>query len=120
MPFTVTLDDTSGILWVVLQGEMHLPEILLALEAATPGGQFSSARRLWDLRECTPLLATEDVRTIAATARRRDRPGSRIALLAGSDLSFGILRQNQVFREVPGNEVRVFRDVDEAVGWLAE
>ena len=47
-------------------------------------------------------------------------PGSRRAIVAERDVQYGVSRTYQVFAERPGMDVRVFRDVAEALRWLDE
>lgn len=75
-------------------------------------------RQLWDLTEITKgntnfseLSDMAKVNIFAPTARR--------ALLASSDVAFGLGRMFQMLRETKGETgIRVFRDREEALRWL--
>jgi hypothetical protein len=44
--------------------------------------------------------------------------GGRVAMVAASDVTYGMFRMWQIRREGLGYEVRVYRDIDEARAWL--
>lgn len=50
-------------------------------------------------------------------AHEKGEPG-RVAIVASSDLAFGLSRMYQAFRSQSMSEIRVFRDLDEACRWL--
>jgi hypothetical protein len=68
-----------------------------------------------DLRGLTHVdVATGDVRTLAQASPLK---GVRRAFVVAQDVHYGLVRQFGVFRE-PSDEVRIFRDMDEARRWL--
>jgi hypothetical protein len=74
-------------------------------------------RGLADLAEVTEV--TIDARAMAETAAMPlYQPGTRRALVAPSDIAFGMARMFAVYAERSGQEVRVFRDLAEAERWL--
>jgi hypothetical protein len=58
-------------------------------------------------------------RLMALFAARLDilRDG-RVAMVAGNDVTYGMFRMWEMQREDLGYIVRVFRDMDEALGWI--
>ncbi len=76
---------------------------------------------LFDVREST-VLATRsaaDVRTMGRfLSSQADRFGRRIALVADSDATFGLMRLGAVTLEDQGVDARVFRDAVDATAWL--
>ncbi|HEU4928803.1 MAG TPA: hypothetical protein VFU38_03165 [Candidatus Krumholzibacteria bacterium] len=48
----------------------------------------------------------------------RARIGGRAAVVAASDVHFGLSRLGSVYSETVGVEVQVFRDLESAVTWL--
>jgi hypothetical protein len=74
--------------------------------------------QLLDLTQVTKLeLGGEDVRSVAGSDIFATNP--RLAILATSDFVYGLARMFQIYREMKGKEgIRVFRDRDEAVGWV--
>ncbi|MEO6528935.1 MAG: hypothetical protein ABIP93_20120 [Gemmatimonadaceae bacterium] len=74
-------------------------------------------RQLGDLRDVTRLSA--DSTAIAAAASLAVfAPGTRRALIAPSDITFGLARMFASYAEDVGQLVRVFRDAREAEEWL--
>jgi hypothetical protein len=62
-------------------------------------------------------LKREDVQRLARDAVFS--PHSRRALVAGSDVAFGLARMFEMFRQSMGEEgIRVFRNLDEALDWV--
>lgn len=73
--------------------------------------------QLWDLR------AIDEVTVESATLRelaqsRSFASGARRALVAPSDVSYGLARMFQSLHDDAPEKVRVFRDVAEARAWL--
>ena len=77
----------------------------------------SDYRQLGDLRDVTSLTA--DTTSIVATASLPVfDPGTRRALVATTDVTFGLARMFASYAEDVGQLVRVFRDVSDAESWL--
>ena len=75
---------------------------------------------LIDCRQVKSLFSILDLRRTAADAKRRPQmqvPG-RAAVLASSNLIYGLLRMYEVFNEGNPAEIRVFRKPEEAMAWL--
>ena len=75
---------------------------------------------LIDCRGVTSLFSIHDLRQTAADAKSRPEmqvPG-RAAVLASSNLVYGLLRMYEVFNEGNPAEIRVFRKPEEALVWL--
>ena len=75
---------------------------------------------LVDNRGCTESASTEEVQ------RRAGMLGSRVclfvpwvAVVVSDDLQYALARMNQAYLEEHGIAVAIFRDFDEALGWLA-
>jgi hypothetical protein len=74
-------------------------------------------RQFGDLRAVTRLIA--DSTAIAAAASLTVfAPGARRALVAPSDITFGLARMFASYAEDAGQLVRVFREVRDAEEWL--
>lgn len=89
---------------------------VLKMESYKPG-----LGTLWDLRSAdVSRMTSEDLRRMRSSrAQLRDRRGhSRVALLADSDLTFGIARMSGTIAELPGLPIGVFRTEAEAIVWL--
>jgi len=77
--------------------------------------------RLNDLRALTGEMLTADVRALAEGMARWDRrtPPHRAAHIVGTELVFGLTRIFQTVRGAGGEKMAVFRNVDDALRWLA-
>jgi len=79
---------------------------------------------LWDLTESTlDHLRTEDVKQIGRVPRKfvAERAGGKTAIVAPTDLAFGLARMYEFSAEpaeVPF-AVKVYRSMEEAVTWLS-
>ena len=76
-------------------------------------------RSLGDLREVT-AVTVDPMATAQAAASPLFADGTRRAIVATSDVAFGMARMFATFSERSGQEVRVFRDMSLAEAWLDE
>jgi hypothetical protein len=80
-----------------------------------------SVKLLVDVTRSVSLAtrSTEEIRVVAeALAPYTGRVGGRCAVVAQSDVHFGLSRLGSVYSEGVGVKVEVFRDVGEAMEWL--
>ena len=101
------------------EGELSFEEILDALRGQWSASTEKGLAVLWDLRRAKVDMSAVRVRSLAAfviEGEREKRP-ARVALVAGDDLLFGLLRMYESNRSQAGTSVRVFRDYDEADAW---
>ncbi len=76
--------------------------------------------RLWDLSRNRLNLTTLQLRQLAEYGKSQSLPPSKVAIVASEDLTFGIMRMFEVFREDKVSEHKIFRTVKEARGWLKQ
>jgi len=74
---------------------------------------------LFDAFEADADSSPEELARIAALFATLKPYLVRIAVVAGSDLMFGLAREYSVYAEQVGLDVRPFRDRATAQGWLA-
>jgi hypothetical protein len=76
---------------------------------------------VWDMRDARLDFAAGDVQSLAQyiLSRQPTPPPKRVALVAGRDVDFGLMRMFEVYREHQRTETRVFRDYDAAIEWAA-
>lgn len=116
------LDKSESIWKVVFDGTL-VPDVLheLAVEVETyERTERSVPNRLLDLRKVDKLDVTSSELIQFATLHRTTRmpSGFKSAYLASNSLQFGFARMVQSLLTNPQNEVRVFRDEEEALEWL--
>lgn len=109
---------------ITVRGTVTLTDLKSALEllVASPGYRPRIAM-LWDLRaaDAGELRAPDLTRYARHLADYPERFGARVAMVVSRDLEFGVMRMWQSFAEAPvPQERRVFRNLDEALGWLRE
>ena len=77
---------------------------------------------LYDVRESQVVgkRSTSEVRdAVAFFSSLRNEVGQRAALLAGSDVGYGVMRMVAAWAEGCDIDAEVFRDRDEALAWLS-
>lgn len=79
---------------------------------------------IWDLREAdTQHLSIEDVRSIAANSRKlasQRKKDWKVAIVANTDLTFGLARMYEAYANGINNRTKVFRDFEQAEAWVRE
>jgi hypothetical protein len=120
MPVTYAFDDS--IVVIRMEGQYTVPDLEQAILAGLGDPHRpADAVLMFDLSESRALRdrPTEDVRGMARfLARHRARYGSRLAMVAPSDLAFGLMRLGAVTAEGGGVDAEVFRDYVTARAWL--
>lgn len=121
MPISYRFED--GILRTTIEGETGFEDVkryldtLLADPAFVPG-----MPGLIDCRKVKSLFSIRDLRRTAADTK--DRPAMKVpgraAVIASSNLIYGLLRMYEVFSEGQATRIRVFRQPEEALAWLME
>lgn len=119
--FEVSSDPETEILTIRFRGPLSAELVRRALESySSDRGGFAVARRLWDLRFVDEVrLTAAEIQAVARRSQERDRdtPG-RLALLVSDDLSYGLARIHQAFRESDVTAQQIFRDEARARAWL--
>ena len=65
-------------------------------------------------------LSADDIRHLARFSANLEHRAEKIAAVVLDDVSFGLSRMFEVYREDEGTEARAFRDETEALQWLRE
>lgn len=113
------LTSEPGIILGVARGRLTLPDLREAAAQFWREVRAPEARVLWDLREATFDLSSDDVRTFAEFGKRESPfAGLRMAFVVTRDLEYGLVRMFEVFRENSRTQTAVFRDRAQAVEWL--
>jgi hypothetical protein len=112
----------DGAIHTMLVGQVT-DEELLAYYARPSLEQYSGSwRELVDGRRITGMAVTSSGQrkleaSLAGEASRLR--GGRLAMLASSDVTYGMFRMWELRREGLGYQVRVFRELAPALSWLA-
>jgi hypothetical protein len=119
----ITYRFENGILYTTIEGETRFEDVKGYLDTLLSDPGFTPGMPgLIDCRKVRSLFSIKDLRRTAADTSERPQmrvPG-RAAVLASSNLIYGLLRMYEVFSEGQATKIRVFRQPEEALAWLAE
>ena len=125
MPITSQIDKTKNLTIYTLTEELTLDEIQNAITSFWESHDLTLSV-LWDVRRARLTdLKSSDVERIAAligqyTHRFEERKGGKSAIVASSDLQYGLSRILETFYEIEGfpTQLKIFRIMNEAMEWL--
>jgi hypothetical protein len=114
------IDKQLGLVVITATETVDAAQLLALREQlkADPDYQLQMSALLDATRASRLDFSAADLRQLAATSLTH--PAARQAIVAATDLGFGLARMFETFRSVGGHNenVRVFRDVGEARAWL--
>jgi hypothetical protein len=119
MPLSFRVDAQDRILRSRGSGELTVQDLLDYFAESRADPDYEPAmHRVMDLREVTQLPSSDDVRSLATFARSKAPVESaRMAIIASSDLAFGVSMMFKGFVGY-GERLVVVRDETEAMDWL--
>ena len=124
MTIETLIDQSKDLTIATGTGELSFHDISHAIQSFYEGTPTSNV--LWDLREAMVSdISTEHISQIAnnlRSFREKGREG-KTAIVSSMDVTFGMARMFQLLTESLGEsriEMRVFRDLDEALQWLEQ
>ena len=112
-----SIERDENITTIRLHRELTLDEVLDVVDQVAQSDV--SNRRLWDLTR-NFVFTSAEIAQIAERGKTHWPSASRVAYVAADDLSFGLLRMFEVYREQENYETRVFREEQGARDWLKE
>ena len=119
MPATYEIDKQRRLVITTGLGRVTLAEALAHQEQLRKDPDFDpSFSQIMDLTRITDFaLEADDIRRLAQkTIFSRE---SRRAIVASSDLVYGLGRMYEILREIAGGDgIRVFRNLDAALDWI--
>jgi hypothetical protein len=121
LPITYRFED--GILRTTIEGPTGFDDVKSYLDTLLVDRDFTPGMPgLIDCRKVKSLFSIRDLRRTAADTRERPalRVPGRAAVLASSNLIYGLLRMYEVFSEGQATRIRVFRQPEEALAWLMD
>jgi hypothetical protein len=117
----ITYHFEGDFLFTTIEGPTSYADVKAYLDGLMDDPRFRPGMPgLIDCRKVKSLFSILDLRKTAADAKARPQlqvPG-RAAVLASSNLIYGLLRMYEVFNEGNPAEIRVFREPVEAMKWL--
>jgi hypothetical protein len=124
LPITTSIEPTTGARLHEVTGHLNLEELGGTLTKIYESADFDPDQDvLWNLLKANlSAFSVDDIRQV--THLVKDNWGasdkSRAALVVARDLDFGLARMYQQLLEGQSlGEVRIFRNVDEAIEWLS-
>jgi hypothetical protein len=123
MPSDLRYDKERNILNVFLSGEITIDDFDEIMDSITHSDEFpADVPTLWDLCEVDVRNADTSVieKVIGVRTRYPERGKTKLALLASSELAFGLSRMYEALSADLPQTVGVFRDRAEAQQWLEE
>lgn len=125
MPITLKVDKAKSLTIFVMIGEPNLDEIHNAIRSFWEAHELTVSA-LWDVRHAKlNNLKSSDVEKVAAIIgqyahRFEERKAGKTAVVASSDLQYGLSRILGTFYEIEDfpTQLKILRDMDEAMEWL--
>lgn len=121
MDYSIDVDPQTGWGLVSLSGEVRPNEFPALLAQAWEHAGYAAARcAIWDFTGCQTGYYFNDIvgLTDFIAGHKQGRGPRIVALVASSDLEYGMSRVFSAFEEKCGYTTNVFRTRPEAVAWL--
>lgn len=125
MPIEATIDHEHRLVLARAHGVLDDRELFDYQRSVWSRPSVAGYDELVDLTDVKEIgsVSSDRARQLAEVAARADPPdhSSRFAIVATTDLTFGLARMYATYRELQERgtkEVRVFRTRDEALTWL--
>ncbi|WP_163338705.1 hypothetical protein [Desulfopila sp. IMCC35008] len=112
-----TITVQNAITVITFHKKPILDEFCRTVDSVVQAGQPPA--RLWDL-SCGLELTPSELISLASYARCRFHQSSRAAIVAPDDLTFGLFRLLDVYRDDGAVQQVIFRSKPEAVAWLSK
>jgi hypothetical protein len=120
MGMTFEITETQDILVISIKGEPCVDDIKQILDQIRNASGYTHSARLWDFQASSFTFSQNEVLDIASYASTADKRPAKVAMLVKEDLSFGVSRIYEVFRNTDLTQINVFKDKTEALTWLRE
>ena len=121
MPYILKSDESLGCIFIRWSGTFSSEEGAAHYREIAGYESFQKGAHLFhDTRLVDVDVPTSEVQKVATAASPKVEPDvvRKVAILASSDLGFGMMRMLALMRERPGLVLDVFRDLEEAKAWL--
>ncbi|MDJ0911749.1 MAG: hypothetical protein QNI99_21360 [Woeseiaceae bacterium] len=112
-----SIEERGDVTVISLLRTLTKQEILGIIDVIASLGRRE--KRLWILGDHVRLTA-EEMSEIGNYGREKIEGPSRVAYVAGDDLTFGLTNIQAAYRDVGGFEDQLFRDEASAMAWLNE
>lgn len=123
MPISVRIDIKQGVVFRVIKGSVTVDEIIESFSSVLKDDNYRPGMKtLTDMREVVHSATPEDVKRIAGfILEQMSTIGSlKAAVVVSTDVSFGMTQILRALVDRGSTDIRVFRDMEEAMSWLQE
>ncbi|MFD2256728.1 hypothetical protein ACFSSA_08575 [Luteolibacter algae] len=119
MDSNLSYNISDSLVYVTLKGDFTVQESMALLdEVLHHQDVIIPANLLIDVREATAQRTTEQIEEVASHINEWREKISRIAVLTGSDLHFGITRMGVSYVDPAAVKVSPFRNIEDAIVFL--
>ncbi len=122
MPISYSIDKNLGVVFTTATGRLTEEELLEDKRRLTSDPEFSPELvELSDIRAVTDLAITPEgvARMVMQDADDADKLSTyKLAIVVSEEVAFGLGRMYESMTHENMPNVRIFRDMDEARGWL--
>jgi len=109
MGMTYEIEEMQNILVVSITGDPNVDDIKRILSQTQNVSGYSHNARLWDFQKSGFNFSQNEILDIAAYASSADNRPAKVAILVNEDLSFGVSRVYEVFRQTDMTELKSSR-----------
>ena len=117
------IDDKQGI-YVTLEGKVTLEDFKVgASEAYSEENIQTQNYQIIDFTNCSSFdLSSSDMQEIARIDKEASEknPNIKIAIIAPTDVAFGMSRVYEAYTDETGFDTMVFRNSEDAEAWIQE
>ena len=123
MPIKYRIDKGNRIIFAEVEGDFTLEDIIKTINSVVSDRDFRSGFNvLSDHRKIGEPATTQQMQGMAAHLESLSYAygGTKWAMLVSKEASYGMMRMLSALVENVPIELRVFRDMEEALTWLRE
>lgn len=125
MPVSATIDRDARLVFTTATGVLTRDDFIAHIANTWSDGSIVSFHEIVDARTADASgLSADDLAAIVNSGVEFDPDSSpRLALCVSSELAYGLGRMFSTMRETHvknARQVQVFRDIDDALAWIAE
>jgi len=123
MPVHCTYNADNNYLECVVEGALTIDVFETTLKGLLNSNEYPpDVDTLWDLRnyDFSAVDAETQRRWVAIRKEHPERGNAKMAILVNSDMNFGKSRMYEMWSSGLPQQMRVFRDYQEAQAWLLD
>lgn len=121
MPYILKSDESLGCIFIKWRGKFSFEEGSAFFREIAQSPEYEQGAHLFhDVRQVDTDVPSSEIRNVAEAGKANINPDGlrKVAILTGSEESFGAMRMLATIREHPGLVFNVLRDLEDAKAWL--